>query len=170
MAEDNEKTKTGVVSDRIGFAQWVLETNLHWIAASETKVGFVVGIDLAMVGALAAAIGANKNAVMGNIGWIVLAGLLFVAAFFCACVTVVPRTEGPARSMIFFGRIAKTEPKDFVAEFTNATDDELLRDVLQQAHRNAEIASVKHTWVWRAMLFSMIGAVPWLVSIWKLIN
>lgn len=43
-------------------AQWVLERNLGWIAAAETKVGVVVAIDTAMLGGLGAAFSGAETA------------------------------------------------------------------------------------------------------------
>jgi len=47
--------------ERLRVAQWVLERNLGWIAASEVKAGVVVAIDTAMFGALATAFSCRSS-------------------------------------------------------------------------------------------------------------
>lgn len=54
-----ERTSLGVLVDtqaeRLKFAQWVLERNLSWIAASDVKTGVVVAVDTAMLAGLVTA-------------------------------------------------------------------------------------------------------------------
>ncbi len=55
MASDPEK---------LAHARWVLERNLHWIAAAEVKVGIVIAIDTGLLGALASALSTSSDAVV----------------------------------------------------------------------------------------------------------
>ena len=51
---------------RLQTTQWVIERQLGWIAAADTKVAVVIAIDTAMVAALAAAFTSAKVIVHGQ--------------------------------------------------------------------------------------------------------
>jgi succinate dehydrogenase/fumarate reductase flavoprotein subunit len=158
------------VNRRLLTAQWVLERNLGWISAAEVKVGVVITFDVAMLGGLAVAYsGATTKP-----AWAYLCGSVAVVALFvalgCAAAVVLPRLSGPQTSLVYFGRIAGTRCADYVETFCNATDEALLVDWVEQIHRNAEIANMKHGWVRRAVLWSFLAAVPWAASIGLLVK
>jgi hypothetical protein len=153
--------------ERLAVAQWVLERNLAWIAAAEVKVGVVVAIDIAMLGGLAAAFTTSDQA--GRTAWAYLctlsaAGTAAIAVI-CAAISVMPRVSGPARSLIFFGRVVETNSATYSDKFRKATDTELLDDLTTQIHRNAEIAASKFGWVRKSMGWSFFSVIPWIVAI-----
>lgn len=83
--------------ERLSFARWVLERNLHWVGAAEAKIGVIVALDTAMLGGLAAAFNAVKKADLtawANFFSSVTAVSLLLALFFCAAMCVLPRTDG----------------------------------------------------------------------------
>jgi len=154
-------------SERLKIAHWVLERNLHWIAASEVKTGVIVAIDTAMLGSLAAAYSsvpvAAHTAYAGFFAAVAAVCLGF--GVFCAAMVVLPRVTGPTSSFLFFGCIAKTPAADFAEAFRNASHDQLLTDCLAQIHRNAEIATAKFQWVRDAMAWSFLAVLPWLAAL-----
>lgn len=157
---DNEK-------DRHEYAQWILEQNLHWISAAEVKAGAVVAIDTAMLGALAAAFSALPSA--DHIAWanlfsFVAAACLLVAVF-CTAVSVLPRTDGPPNSFVFFGKIVKRTAADYLDAFRRADGNAFLDDCLDQVYRNAEIACTKFRWVRNAMMWSFAALLPWVAAL-----
>lgn len=157
-------------SDRLKTAQWVLDRNLAWIAAADSKVGVIVAGNTAMLGGLAAAV--SKVAVLT--AWPVLLSLMAagaqVVAILCAATAVLPRVDGPKRSLVFFGRVADLNPADYQNKFRSSTDAELLDDVTAQIHRNAEIACRKHGLVRKALWWSFISGAPWLVALAMLVK
>ena len=160
------------IQQRIAAAQWVLERHLSWIAAAEVKVGVIVAIDTALLGGLAAAFGASDSA--ARTSWthfftLVAAGAA-VIALFCAAMAVLPRTNGPKDSLLFFGPIASKDPASYSAQFKQATDEQLLTDWLDQIHRNARIACDKYAWVKWSMVSSFLAAVPWVAAIGALVK
>lgn len=158
MASDDE---------RAAYAQWILERNLDWISHAEVKAAFIVTLDVAMLAALSAvfmAVPVAERAGAPSIFAIVAAGLL-VAALACVTMSVKPRTGGPPTSFIFFGKIANVARADYVDSFQRATPDKLLQDLLDQIHRNAEIACEKYLWVKYAMGWSLLSLIPFVIAI-----
>lgn len=168
--EKQQSKEPNDIADRVGFAQWVLERNLHWIAAAEVKVGVVITLDLAMLGGLAAAVDAHGTRWPSVALFSISAVLIVLTALSCAIYSVLPRTGGPKRSLIFFGRIAELGRSDYVDQFSSASLKSLLKDCLEQVHRNAEIACEKHLWVGKAVKITAIGMAPWASAIWILVN
>jgi Pycsar effector protein len=156
--------------DQLELAQYILERNLHWIGAAEVKTGVIVAVDTAMLGALAAAFSVVQST--GRAGWTNLfsftAAAFLLFALFCAAMSVLPRTDGPPSSFVFFGKIVKREAADYADAFRRADTDTLLKDFLDQIHRNAQIACDKFRWVRNAMLWSFAALIPWVIAIGRL--
>ena len=157
---DNEK-------ERHEYAQWILERNLHWISAAEVKAGAIVAIDTAMLGALAASFSASPSTdhtAWANLFSFVAAGLLLISVF-CSAMSVLPRTDGPPNSFVFFGKIVKRTAADYTDAFRRATISSLLDDCLDQVYRNAEICCTKFKWVRAAMMWSFASLIPWVAAL-----
>lgn len=161
-------------NQRLLTTQWVMERQLAWIAASEAKVAAVVGIDLAMLGALGAAFSTAKLPLTGTFlaEWLitVLATLCLGAGVFCAAMAVVPRMDGPKHSLLFFARIASLSADQYIDRMKSNTDQTLQDDWAAQAHRNAEIAVAKFGWVQRAIRWSFLGIPFWFAAILTLLH
>lgn len=158
--------------DRLATAQWVLERNLAWVAAAEVKVAVIVAIDTALLGSVGAAY-AGADAVARTAWaylWAVSAGISAAAGIFCAAMAVLPRLNGPAKSMVFFGRVGSLDQPEYFEKFKNATEAELLEDWTAQIHRNAQIAVEKFSWVRASMFWSFISVLPWFASILTLLR
>jgi hypothetical protein len=153
--------------DRHEYAQWILERNLHWISAAEVKAGAIVAIDTAMLGALAAAFSARPpaehSAWADLLSFISATGLLF--ALSCTAMSVLPRTDGPLNSFVFFGKIVKRTASDYLDAFRRADSSAFLEDCLDQVYRNAEIACTKFRWVRSAMMWSFAALIPWVAAL-----
>ena len=153
--------------ERLQVAQWVLERNLAWIAAAEVKVGVIVAINTAMLGGLGAAF--STSDLNQRTAWAYLlavaAAALLAAGLFSAAMTVLPRVTGPDRSLVFFGRIAALTNVDYIEQFKQVTDAQLLEDWSAQIHRNAQIARDKFTWVRLSLWWSFLSVLPWFAAI-----
>lgn len=151
--------------ERLSFAQWILERNLHWVGAAEVKTGVIVALNTAMLGGLAAAFSAaGERTAWANFFSIASAACLLIALF-CAAMSVLPRTDGPPTSFVFFGKIVKNSRADYVDSFKRASSAAFLDDCLEQIHRNAEIACDKFRWVRNAMMWSFVAVLPWVAAI-----
>ena len=157
---------------RIEFAKWLFERTLAWIATADVKVGVAIGLDTAMLGGLAAAFGTSEPS--ARTAWCYLAVLssagAMVIAGFCAGMAAVPRMLGPVKSMIFFARIEEETLADYVDRFAKLEEKTVLADLATQIHRNAEIATSKHWWVRKSLIWSFAGAVPWVAAIAMLVK
>jgi Family of unknown function (DUF5706) len=153
--------------NRLMTAQWVLERNLAWLTAAEVKVGVIVAINTALLGSLGAAFSGSDAANRTTWAYVLAtsAGVAVIIGICCAAMAVLPRTTGPEKSLVFFGRISRLDEVEYVNQFKNSTDLELLEDWSAQIHRNAEIASAKYAWVRKSMFFSFFSLIPWLPAI-----
>lgn len=155
-------------SDRLHMAQWILERQIGWITSADAKVGIVVAIQAAMVGALAATYGSAKQPGGSALFLSGFALLISVVSLVCAALALFPKTDGPASSLIFFGKIAALTREEYVSRLGSVGEAELLADCAQQIHRNAEIAGGKHGHVKRAMIWGFASIAPWVLAIWAL--
>jgi hypothetical protein len=151
--------------DRLVEARWIFERQLAWISAAEVKVGVVVTIQVAMLAGLGAAFGAATKKSTWALGSTTACVLLAAVAIICAAMAVKPRTDGPASSLLFFGKVQELSAPDFTYRFMNVTDEDLLADYSAQIHVNAQIARSKHDWVRKAVMVSFMSAIPWLSAI-----
>ena len=154
-------------TQRLEHAKWVFERTLGWIATADVKVGAAVAIDTVLVGGLVAAFAASASG--ARTGWVLLSIVTSLAALavaiYCAALAAIPRMLGPVKSMIFFARIAEYQEPDYVSQFLKVTERAFLEDLITQIHRNAEIATLKHTWVRKSLTWSFLAAIPWLSAV-----
>lgn len=159
-------------TERLQTAQWVLERNLAWIAAADVKVGVIMAIDTGMLGGLGAAFSASN--VKMQTCWAVLftvtATILLGLGLITAARATFPLIQGPAKSLVFFGRIRHLAEPDYINEFKTATVQQLLDDWSAQIHCNAQIADKKFTLVRQAMLFSFLAIIPWFAGVFILMH
>ncbi len=155
--------------ERLQLAQWILERQLGWIATTDIKIGVVVTIQAAMAGGLATALGAASQKTEWAMIWTISAFVCAIGAFVCAAVALYPRTDGPSESLIFFGRIVDLELSEYVSRLRSSANQEVLDDCASQIHRNAEVACHKHHWVKNSMIWSFLGAPPWVIALLLLV-
>lgn len=170
MTAPNNRTTD--IQQRLTTAQWVFERHLTWIAAAEVKVGVIVAIDTALLGGLAAAFSASESATRS--AWAIFFTLMAAGfgalGLFCAAMVVLPRTNGPNSSLLFFGPIAAQDAASYGEQFNKATDEQLLMDWTDQIHRNAQIARDKYEWVRKSMWWSFLAAALSLIAISLLVK
>lgn len=157
-------------SDRLSRAQWILERQIGWITNADAKVGVVVAIQAAMLGALAAAYGSATQPAGSTLFFAGFALFLSLVSLICAALALFPRTDGPSSSFIFFGKITALTRDEYVSRLGSVSEGELLSDCAQQIHRNAEIAGEKHGHVKHAMIWGFASVVPWGLAIWALVS
>ena len=74
-----------------------------------------------------------------------------------------PHLEGGHASLVYFGEIAKRRESDYISQYINISNADLLNDVAGQIWRNSEIASCKFKYLKIATQFAMISLAPWIV-------
>lgn len=145
--------------ERLDHAQWVFDKVLGWVAAAEVKVAAICAIDTAMLAGMASLfIGDEARPAWANLfGGATLLSLFL--AIGCAALVLMPRLEGgPARSLLYFGKIAELPPEEFEKQFRTASQEQLLQDWSAQIHYNARIAQKKHDWTRKCLYWSLFGA------------
>ena len=154
---------------RIDLLDANLGRQLHWIAAADTKAGFAFTFSTALLGVLAASVPKDPSA------WGVAPAIFasFAAAFTVAALLFLtfasfPRTEGPARSMVYCGGIAQCNIDQFRAMMSDVAVDAYCVDLAEQCHRNAQIAANKFAWIQRALVCLYLAVLPWALAIWTL--
>lgn len=150
---------------RLSLAQWTLDKNLGWIAASEVKSGFTFAVAASMLGVLYAGINSLQWF------WPCLLYLGATSAFLlgisiiCTIMVVIPRLKTPNDSLFFFGSISQKSMSEYKDEFLDGTTKNLLEDIVSQIHRNSQIAVKKQRLVRVGIIFLVLGLIPWLLSV-----
>jgi hypothetical protein len=146
-----------------------LDRQLQWIAAADKKAAFTFTLATAMLGILASV--APKSACAWTIApaiFTCFSVALSVSALFCLSFATFPRTKGPRGSLVFCAGIAQRSAD----QFKEATDclslEAYTADLALQCHRNAEIATLKFTWIQRALVCLYFSVIPWAIALWLL--
>lgn len=152
--------------ESIEVAKWILERQLTWISSAEVKLGAVITIGLAMLGAEAVAFSATQLT-LGLIGTAVFVStfLLLIFSLISCGISIISRLECSTDSLIFFGMIAKKTSKKYIQELKALTDEDLLDDLGFQIHRNAQIATTKHKWAKLAVLLTYLSLPLWVTTL-----
>ena len=149
-------------------ANETLSKQLTWIAAADSKVPPVFAISTAMLGVIVALISALELWTIGKAISCALTTIPLVGSIVSLALATFPRLKGPKGSLIYFGGIVTKSADAYVQEMLNATNENLEKDVLLQAHRNAEIAQEKYNCVKWAMVQVFVSFPFWLLSIFLL--
>ena len=147
------------------------ETTLGRLVATGTiadsRSGLVISSNLAMLGALIATLSGTKVLAAGPWLW-VLVGLTAIgcaSSIAMAALAAFPRPGNRPGSLVFFGSIAAMPREEYFDRLRAVPQVEFARDLADQCHRVAVIASLKFRWVRRAMFAMIVAAVPWLICL-----
>ena len=156
-------------SAQIDFLEANLSRQISFIAAADSKVSFVLAVNTAMLGLLAAVVPRALR------DWELVPGLLSVASALLAIASLIflslasfPRTTGPKTSLLFFGGITARSADQYMAAVHEASWETYLDDLCFQCYRNAEIAKAKHSWVQHAMVALYLSIPPWCTALFML--
>ena len=131
----------------------ILNRNLQWISAADSKITPVLAIDTAMLSVLAALVPRASKWHALSASMTAICTLLLIVSIICLFLANFPRTQGPKGSMIFFGGISEYDSQVYVEKITCGVSPELLKDLASQCYRNAEIANQKYIFVsWSIIL------------------
>ena len=154
------------LDQRVAAAEANLDRLLEWVSRTDNR-SLVL---LTIAGAMLAAVTSLSPDPADMTWWkAVLFGLTLVPLACCiGCVAVAsyPNTTGPARSLRFFGEIGGCKFDDFKKRSLAETPEEYLHDLLEQAHRNAEILCTKFRWLTRSFGALLISFAPWAAALY----
>jgi hypothetical protein len=161
----NEENKSlGVTIER---AEEKLSRILDWIRSADSRLRFVLPLAIAMLGVISALIPPPSLwTLLGGISASFSVFFLILSIVFCAFSTF-PRTSGPLGSLIYFGGITTRELAQYERDFRSMSDDDYLADLLNQCHRNAQIAQAKFTWLQRSIACLFFSLIPWIVGLYE---
>jgi len=148
----------------------ILDLQLGWVRAADTRLTLTLPLATAMLTVLAALAPEPTN-------WNILPAITCSISAIIVLLSIVfsyfaffPRTQGPKGSFVFFGGIAAREAEQYRKSILDLTEDEYMTDLSNQCHRNAQIASQKYAWAQRSLAALLIAILPWLISIYLLYN
>lgn len=151
MAEDWVKAR----------AEKSLAQMIDWIGRHDSRSAGLMGITVAMMGALSAATPAVKQ----WSGIFVFALILTVVGFAVVLYQLmrgqIPRIRNGKPSLSFFGTVAGMPQEEFRSRFITMTEEEYLDDVLNQCYVNARILRSKFRCLKRGLVALLVTAIPW---------
>lgn len=161
-----------IVEERLKSHYESLERAIRFVRTSDAKAAPVIGLQIALVGTLAAR--SDKLwAVVGSLSWhttdaifvglMLLYGILVVAVVTIAIRVYMPMHPSTGKSLIYFEDISSMEFEEFESQSREMTLDQIERQLLDQVYRVSKIASTKMRRVWWAFLFTAPSSVLWLV-------
>lgn len=154
------------LDSKIQQAETSLQRKLNWIGRHDTRIAFVAGFSIAMLGVLARA---SASIVVWD--WCLylvfsLAALLLFISLALVYLSQYPKTESRNSSLNFFGTIAALKLDEFKKRFKERTNEEYLDDLLSQIHINAEILNKKFSYLKSSLVVLAIALIPWLVALY----
>jgi hypothetical protein len=148
-----------------------LETSLGRLVATgsiaDSRGGLVISSNIAMLGALIATLSGTTFLRTGALAWLLVGAtaLCCLASIGMAALASFPRPGHRAGSLVFFGSIAEMSRETYFDQLRSVSQYEFARDLADQCHRVATLASFKFRWIRRAMLMLIVAAVPWLICL-----
>lgn len=155
---------------KVEIANDVLSRQLSWVSSADSKIPLIFAINTAMLGVLSALVGSFDNWTVLNYISTILSIILLLGSMISLALTMFPRLTGPKDSLIYFGGIVTKSAEIYTQEMSNITDDILVKDILIQVYRNAEIANTKFNCIKWAMGQTFASFPLWLITVWFLIG
>ena len=158
-------------TERIRFLEANLGRQLSWISAADSRSTLAFALNTGMLGVLAAV--SPKQATAWCVAPAIFASFavaLALASLICLTFASFPRVAGPRGSLVFFEGIAQRTAAQFKEAVTTLSDESYIDDLVNQCHRNAEIASRKFSWVQRAFICLYLAVPTWGVAVFLLYN
>ncbi len=144
---------------------------IRFVRAADTKAAPVLGLQIALVGTLAARSDKLLNIVMESwdiesavlVTLIVLYSIFLVAVVAFAALVYVPMNPRTGKSLIYFEDIASMDYEHFESRAKDMSTAAIESHLLDQIHRVSKIASVKMWRVRCAFILSAPASVLWTV-------
>jgi phosphoglycerol transferase MdoB-like AlkP superfamily enzyme len=154
------------IDSKISQAETNLQRKLEWVGRHDSKIVFVTGIIIAMLGLLTSASSKiDKWSFWIYVVFGVTALFLFVSLFFVYR-SQYPKTFSSNSSLNYFGTIAELKFDEFKRRTKQATDDEYLDDLLCQIHINSKVLKLKFQFLKISLVLLGSSVIPWLICLY----
>ena len=147
-----------------------LSRAIGFTRAADAKAGPVLGLQLALLGALATRVGDLKSLAatgpwdaerMAFVGVAAAYVLLLGAVVGLGALVYLPINPRANRSLIYFEDIAAMKFEDFRSRATDQDAEQIECQLLDQIHRVSRVARIKMRRVWWSILMSLPGFMLW---------
>ncbi|HYD88644.1 MAG TPA: Pycsar system effector family protein [Vitreimonas sp.] len=142
-----------------------LDRVLSFFPRVEGKASFLFAINLSLIATAFAAVSWKSFQTQLFVGLLLtLVLLLCTASLIFLYFAYAPHlSAAKKKSLLYFRDIANHEPEEFVTQWTELQDKQLLEDALHQVWRNCEILSKKFSATEGAFTLTAFAVIPWLV-------
>lgn len=154
------------IDSKISQAEENLRRKLDWVGRHDSKIVFVTGIVIAMLGLLASA--CSKIETWTIVFYLIFgttALLLFISLSFIYK-SQYPKTFSTNSSLNYFGTIADLKFDEFKRRTKQATDEDYLDDLLCQIHINSQVLKLKFRFLKVSLILLGIAVLPWLICLY----
>jgi hypothetical protein len=142
-------------------AEKSLSQMIDWIGRHDTRSAGLMGITVAMMGALSAATPPIKQWTGLFSVALAITAIGFGYILYQLMRGQIPRMRTDKPSLSFFGTVAGMQQDEFRERFVKMTEEEYLDDVLNQCYVNARILRSKFRCLKRGLTGLLLTAVPW---------
>lgn len=156
--------------DQIDRQEKILARLLEWIRASDARVPPIAALNTAMLGVIAAFASNEDDWTMVLSAVVAVTLALLTVSLILLALATFPRIEGPERSVTFFEGIISRDVSTYQVDLNAMTEEGYLVELIEQSHRNAEIASAKFRYVRFAMITWFVGIAPWIYTLYALLS
>jgi hypothetical protein len=153
------------LAEKADFLNKILDRNLYWIGAADTKATLLFAIMSAMLAVLVALVPCKNQWTFISTICFSISALILLAGIAFIIFASFPRLKGPRNSLVYFGGIASHDENHYIQKVIVGLTDEFLIDLAKQCHRNAEIAKSKYECIRYANISLFASLVFWLISI-----
>ncbi len=154
------------IESKISQAETNLQRKLEWVGRHDSKIVFIAGVLIAMLGLLASAC----SKIEGWNGWLYVvfgvSGLLLFISLIFVYKSQYPKTFSSNTSLNYFGTIADLKFDEFKRRTKQATDDEYLDDLLCQVHINSQVLKLKFRFLKTSLILMGVSVIPWLICLY----
>lgn len=142
-------------------AEKSLSQMIDWIGRHDSRSAGLMGITVAMMGALSAATPSVKQWSGIFVVALSITAIGFGIVLYQLMRGQIPRIRAGNPSLSFFGSVASMRQDEFRARFVKMTEQEYLDDVLNQCYVNARILRSKFRCLKRGLTALLLTAIPW---------
>lgn len=145
----------------------ILDRQITWISGADSKAAVILPVCIAMIGAIAAVSPTDSCAWnVISIGLTAISLGLLVSSVLFLGATTFPRTSGPEGSLIYFGGISSKPLESYRDDVLSLTTIQYTEDLINQAHRNAQIAEAKHAAIKKSIALLYLAVLPWAFTVY----
>jgi hypothetical protein len=146
------------MSDKITFAEKILDHSMSMITLADTKAGVLLGIAGIVIALL---FGVDRTA-LGEAGQFFLIGTMIsfgISSFFSVS-TLIPRLTDEAKTTrIYFKKVQEMTRDEYVNSWQHVTSADILSDYLMNIHNLSIVQKKKYFDLRIAVIFNIIGII-----------